>query len=306
MTQAETAGEAPVEWAERAGLLYGLRSVGTRLLALFKGCPLNCIWCGSPESRRAVPELGFDASRCQLSAECTAACPRGAHTFSDAGHKIAWELCTVCGECVEACDHDALFIVGRHYAAAEVLAAARQAGATELVLGGGEPSAQPEFAAALLRGARAAGLATVIETNAAAPWDVLGPLAALAGRVVAELKLIDEEEHRLLTGHGNRQILANLERLASAPLEISVPLIPGLTDTEENINAIYAFIIQLGLTRLTLQPYDDSAAPRYAWFGRRYALKLPRQDDAQLAELVAYAELLGIEAVVAPAEPQGS
>ena len=45
---------------------------GIRMAVYFKGCPLTCQWCHSPESRRPEPELIFIRNRCAFCGTCVA------------------------------------------------------------------------------------------------------------------------------------------------------------------------------------------------------------------------------------------
>jgi pyruvate formate lyase activating enzyme len=51
---------------------------GIRTLILFKGCPLRCLWCSTPESQNARPEIAVFSDKCIHCNECLAACPAGA------------------------------------------------------------------------------------------------------------------------------------------------------------------------------------------------------------------------------------
>ncbi|MGA7728690.1 MAG: hypothetical protein WCA62_07535, partial [Dehalococcoidales bacterium] len=37
---------------------------GLRTLILFKGCPLRCCWCSTPESQKTEPEMGVYPAKC--------------------------------------------------------------------------------------------------------------------------------------------------------------------------------------------------------------------------------------------------
>ena len=101
-----------------------------------------------------------------------------------------------------------------------------------------------------------------------------------------DLKLIDEAAHRRWTGASNRRILANARRLAGRNVQVRVPLIPGITDTEQNLRAIAAFMADAGLVRVALLPYNPSAGAKYEWLGQPYAIEAEPQEPAHLAALV--------------------
>ena len=51
---------------------------GIRTLVHFKGCPLRCKWCSTPESRLREPELLYKSARCIMCGSCMKTCPNGA------------------------------------------------------------------------------------------------------------------------------------------------------------------------------------------------------------------------------------
>ena len=99
-------------------------------------------------------------------------------------------------------------------------------------------------------------------------------LAAVTDLFLYDLKHLDDARHRQLTGVSNRLIHANLRRLTTTGVEITVrvPCIPGLTDTDDNVAACAAFVRALGLTSIHLLPYNAAAGAKYLWVGRPYDL----------------------------------
>jgi pyruvate formate lyase activating enzyme len=153
---------------------------------------------------------------------------------------------------------------------------------------------QPEFAEAVLAGCRAEGIHTAIETCGACSWPRLRTLADLCDLVLYDLKLIDEGQHLRWTGASNRAILANARRLGAHNVQIRVPLIPGITDSEENLAGIYAFIQQAGLHQVALLPYNPSAGAKYEWLDRPYTLQGKPQDQAYLEHLAQVGQSYGL------------
>ena len=277
---------------------------GIRLAVYLKGCPLSCCWCHSPESQRSEPELIHMRDRCARCGACAAVCPQGVHTVDAAGHALARGRCTVCGRCVETCPNGALAIKGHWIAASEVVARAERMkpffdhSGGGITLSGGEVTAQTEFAASVLAGCKGLGIHTAIETCGAVSWAGLQAVVEHSDLVLYDLKLIDEEQHRRWTGASNRQILDNARRLAGRSVQVRVPLIPGITDTEENVRDIYSFMRGVGLKRVALLPYNPSAAAKYEWLDRCYDVDAEPQDDGYLEQLVGMARGMGLDAVV--------
>ena len=84
------------------------------------------------------------------------------------------------------------------------------------------------------------------------------------------MKLMDDEAHRRWTGVSNAQILSNAKLLmkSGVPHLFRAPLIPNITDTEENLHAISEF---LGNEPIELLPYNDLAPAKYAAVGRTFS-----------------------------------
>jgi len=105
-----------------------------------------------------------------------------------------------------------------------------------------------------------------------------------------DLKLIDEESHRHFTGQSNKPILKNLLLLvaeAKIPINVRVPLIPGITATKKNLSEIASFLKSHGIKAVYLMPYNP------LWIDKLGKLGLtPKYDnkqfmsDEQIAECI--------------------
>jgi pyruvate formate lyase activating enzyme len=73
-----------------------------------------------------------------------------------------------------------------------------------------------------------------------------------------DIKIIDKEAHRKLCSQPNDTILDNFRKLhhsfldGGIPILPRVPLIPGLTDTDENLTAISLFLREQGALKIRL------------------------------------------------------
>ncbi len=231
---------------------------GIRTTVFLKGCALRCAWCQNPEGVSRAIELWHFENRCAGCDECIGRCPEGALSSSGRGAAphvlIDRERCLRCGRCVEVCPSGAQAHVGREVAADEVIEEVLkdrvfyEESGGGVTLSGGEPLCQPEFSLELLRSARRAGIHTVVDTALCGPRDAVEALVSAADLLLVDLKIADTRAHRRWTGEGNEGIRANFELAASRrqsrqrSMIVRVPLIPGVTATEENVRNIARYV----------------------------------------------------------------
>jgi pyruvate formate lyase activating enzyme len=206
---------------------------GIRTTLFFQGCPMRCLWCCNPE------------------AWCPA--PPGLEGTADPADELRGRTLTV-PEIVAAVERDRVFY--------------RTSGGG-VTFSGGEPTCQPDLLRALALRLHDLGLHLALETCGHFPWDPNAEALARMDLVHLDLKHLDREAHRRLTGVPNDQVLANALRLAGAgiPLVLRLPLVPGLNDDPANLAATARFAGRLGNPPLQVMPYHALGLGKYRALG---------------------------------------
>jgi pyruvate formate lyase activating enzyme len=131
---------------------------------------------------------------------------------------------------------------------------------------GGEPLMQPAFLAALLDRCRQRQIHTTLDTSGYAPPEVFENIGDKVDLFLYDLKIMDEERHSRCTGVSNRWIVDNLKTLVKKGKRVFIrfPVVPGVTDTPENIRQVAAFVGSLNhIERLDLLAYHRTGAEKY-------------------------------------------
>lgn len=285
---------------------------GIRTTVFLKGCSLRCKWCGNPESIHPKPELAYDPRLCTGKKECGAClkppCPEGAFYVVDGPDDkihVNWDLAAGCGsETVAVCPTNALYLFGKTMTVDEVLNEVekdssfyRNTGGG-ITVSGGECLLQPDFTAALLKGAHDRGVNTAIETACNVPWRFVEKVLPHVDTMLHDHKMTIPERHKKWVGVDNKRILENFKKAYETFPNIDfiarTPLIPGINADEEHIRAVLAFIRpHKNVIDYELLPYHRFGLGKYEFLGWVYEL-----NDYQTpsAELVAHLQAIIDEA----------
>lgn len=177
---------------------------------------VRCRWCANPESQKSALELAYLKNECILCGRCMEVCPQDAIRVSETNHYLDRTACNLCGKCVEICPGEALQIMGRSVSVEDLYAEVaadrsfweRSDGG--VTLSGGEPLVQPRFVKAFLERCRANYIHTAIESCLHVATETLKDILPLVNTVICDIKLMDDERHRQLTGFSNALILKNM------------------------------------------------------------------------------------------------
>ncbi|MDD9147749.1 pyruvate formate-lyase-activating protein [Sporolactobacillus sp. CQH2019] len=165
-----------------------------------------------------------------------------------------------------------------------------------ITISGGEVLLQTDFALDLFRKAKALGIHTCLDT-AGQPFTRTEPffgkfrqLMAVTDLLLVDIKEIDPEKHRQLTGFPNDNILDMCRYLSdiNKPVWIRHVLVPGRTDFDEDLICLDRFIRTLGnVRRVEVLPYHTMGVAKYHQMGIRYRLEdiePPTRERVQNAE----------------------
>ncbi len=282
-----------------AGIIYDIQRFcvhdgpGIRTTAFFKGCPLKCRWCHNPESISPEPEIIFRPEKCIGCGSCAQNCPNGLKPPEEAGRGESGG-CQMCARCTAVCPSGALELVGREMTPEELcdelqrdLVFFEQSGGG-VTLSGGEPLAQPEFAAAVLDECRRRGLHTAVDTSGGVPPAAVESVGRRADVILYDIKHTDDDVHRKYVGASNRGIIDNLRRLVElrggGDIIARIPLIPGINDDEDNLKNTGEMLGEVGVRRVHLLPYHRAGTEKYPLLQRTYRLPdLPIPGEKEIA-----------------------
>jgi pyruvate formate lyase activating enzyme len=201
---------------------------GIRTTVFFKGCPMKCPWCHNPESQKKCPERVGNNGKKEI-----------------IGEKRAVD------EVIREIEKEVVFYDES------------QGGVT---FSGGEPLVQPQFLLALLKECRKRDIHTTLDTTGYVSPKTFKSIVDQVDMFLYDLKIMDEQNHIRCTGVSNRPVIENLKILSKKGKKVIIrfPVIPGITDTEENIKAVGTFVSSLkNISEIDLLPYHRIAEGKY-------------------------------------------
>ena len=106
------------------------------------------------------------------------------------------------------------------------------------------------------------GIHSAVDTCGAASAHDVDRVADAADLLLYDLKHLDDDHHRRITGSSNREILDNLRRAVRrhAAVRIRFTLVPGVNDDEDHLRRLAGFVSSLGLSEIDVLPYRNVVA----------------------------------------------
>lgn len=276
---------------------------GMRTVVFFKGCPLHCAWCSTPESQSGQREVYYMKERCVYCGACIKICPENALYWTEEakkGERVQKmerdssevkkiltrdkKRCRQCFKCVEACNYRAHQIYGREMTVKEVM---REILKDEMfffysdggvTLSGGDVFCQTDFAEALLKACDDACINAAAELDMFTSFENVKRIVPYLQMFYADVKCMDSEKHRKWTGQDNAIILENIRKadIICQPhsVHIRLPLVAGVNDDIENIRKTARFCQELeNCQELEFLPYHRLGLHAYRQLGREYNLE---------------------------------
>jgi len=250
---------------------------GIRTTVFFKGCPLRCAWCHNPESQMISAEIAWYADACVKCNSCIKSCPENAISNTSSS-RINRERCTNCGKCVDACNFNALNQIGTEYLPEELVEILLRdkvfydSSGGGVTFSGGEPLMHLRYLEMVCKELKKQQINIAVQTCGFFDYELFErTLKPFTDIIYFDIKILNREKHRSYTGQYNDLILENLFKFQlekSQILIVRTPLVPEITATHENLQAIEILIKNLNIDGYEMLTYNPSGINKRMEIGR--------------------------------------
>lgn len=153
---------------------------------------------------------------------------------------------------------------------------------------GGDPLLQPDFLIALLQKCKEEGIHTAVDT-AGVGVGKYDEILKYADLVILDIKHINNEGYKELTGQGNSEVYKFLKCLEDSGVKIWIRhvVVPGMTDSEPHMEKLADIIAKIKhVEKVELLSYHTLALSKYDKMDIPYRLKgIPAMDKALTEQL---------------------
>ena len=282
---------------------------GIRTTVFFKGCPLSCIWCHNPETQDYKAQFMVHTERCTGCGICVEVCQQKAVSIQNGKTVTDSKRCIQCGDCVDECIQNCREVSGTYYTVHQLITEIEkdlvfyEQSNGGVTLSGGEVLTQDiDFLEELLSKLHEKGIRINIDTAGHVPYDVIEKILPFVDFFLYDIKLLDPNRHKLVTGVDNSMILENLNRLskAGANLWIRIPIIGGVNNNLQDIEQIGSFLKEnkIVVQQIHLLAYHNTGQSKYERLGIVYeGMDYTRPTERELEEYLAYFQNNGFSQV---------
>jgi pyruvate formate lyase activating enzyme len=260
----------------KTGIIFDIKKYaihdgpGIRTTIFLKGCSMGCQWCHNPESKNFGVENFAVKDRIKKITK---------------SETVGYEK-TV-SDLMKIINKDKIFY---------------DESGGGVTFSGGEPTVQINFLLDILKACKKSNLHTVVDTCGESKWENYEKILDYVDLFLYDLKIIDNISHNKYTGVSNVRIHENLKKLIEygKDIEIRIPLIPDVTDTDKNLGDLIHFISQLESKPVViLLPYNPLNRDKLDRFCLENKLgKLKTQPKKRLFEIKQKFVVSGIDAVI--------
>lgn len=258
---------------------------GLRGTVVTVGCPLNCLWCPTPELIGDAAKFLYHPGRCVACGACVAQPGGNAICYFDA-YKDIGKIMTekeIAAELLEDKQHYDETGGGVTYT-------------------GGDAAMQIEFFYNLTTLLKQHDVHIALETSGHFPWDSLAPLIKAVDLIIYDIKLLNRHLHKRYTGVDNHLILDNALRIADMGKDMiaRMLIVPGVNDNEAEINGRLRFIKNLGRNvKVEIMKYRKLDTEKYASLGMIEMMQgTPDCDDSKVSKVKEIAEAMGLDVII--------
>ena len=263
---------------------------GIRTTVFLKECHMRCSWCHNPEGRGFENMIVRSPNGCLSCGECLRRSEKN-------GEKTIFTL-----DSIKGCPQGLLRYCAEEYTAEELCGrlsknlAILNASGGGVTFSGGEPLANHNFLLECLK-LLEGRTNRAVQTSGFADGAVFDAVLGQCDYMLFDVKLADAKLHQKYTGVSNESILRNLGALAASGKRfvIRMPLIPGVTDTLDNVKGVTEILLSNGIKYIELLPYNKLAGAKYPMAGMKYEPDFDTEKEVEMP--IDIFEKYGIEAV---------
>jgi pyruvate formate lyase activating enzyme len=195
-------------------------------------------------------------------------------------NKIDRAKCNSCGECANVCNYNALKIAGQAFSIESLVniilkdKSYYETSGGGVTFSGGEPLMFMKYLSSVCKKLKEENIDITVQTCGYFDFDKFEMhISPYISTIYFDLKLINNTLHEQFTGQCNNLILQNLYKLFSPKkhkIFIRTPLVPGITDSNENMNLINEIINKLDHDGYEKLIYNDSFHKKKVALGRDF------------------------------------